>query len=45
MSRIHDYTGVERDEVWSVVSSRTPELQETLEQLAATRDGSRFVKD
>jgi uncharacterized protein with HEPN domain len=29
---IHDYIGVDLDEVWSVASSRIPELQEVLER-------------
>ena len=29
---IHDYIGVDLDEVWNVASSRIPELQAILEQ-------------
>jgi uncharacterized protein with HEPN domain len=29
---IHDYIGVDLDEVWNVASTRTPELQAALEQ-------------
>jgi uncharacterized protein with HEPN domain len=32
---IHDYIGVDLDEVWNVASSRIPELQAALEQLLA----------
>lgn len=32
---IHDYIGVDLDEVWNVVSSRIPELQTVLEQFLA----------
>jgi uncharacterized protein with HEPN domain len=32
---IHDYIGVDLDEVWNVVSSRIPELQVALEQFLA----------
>lgn len=32
---IHDYIGVDLDEVWNVVSSRIPELQVVLEQFLA----------
>jgi len=32
---IHDYIGVDLDEVWNVASSRIPELQEVLEQFLA----------
>ena len=32
---IHDYIGVDLDEVWNVASSRIPELQTTLEQFLA----------
>ncbi len=32
---IHDYIGVDLDEVWSVASSRIPELQAVLEQYLA----------
>ena len=32
---IHDYIGVDLDEVWNVVSSRIPELQAVLEQFLA----------
>jgi uncharacterized protein with HEPN domain len=39
---IHDYIGVDLDEVWNVASSRIPELQGVLEQfLAADDSGSR----
>ena len=33
---IHDYIGVDLDEVWNVASSRIPELQVALEQFLAT---------
>lgn len=33
---IHDYIGVDLDEVWNVASSRIPELQAALEQFLAT---------
>ena len=33
---IHDYIGVDVDEVWNVASSRIPELQAALEQFLAT---------
>jgi uncharacterized protein with HEPN domain len=37
---IHDYIGVDLDEVWNVASSRIPELQAVLEQfLAGERTG------
>jgi uncharacterized protein with HEPN domain len=29
---IHDYIGVDLDEVWNVASSRIPELREALDQ-------------
>lgn len=32
---IHDYIGVDLDEVWNVASSRIPELQAILEQFLA----------
>lgn len=32
---IHDYIGVDLDEVWNVASSRIPELQSVLEQFLA----------
>jgi uncharacterized protein with HEPN domain len=32
---IHDYIGVDIDEVWNVASSRIPELQAVLEQFLA----------
>jgi uncharacterized protein with HEPN domain len=38
---IHDYIGVDLDEVWNVASSRIPELQAALEQfLAAETSGA-----
>ena len=38
---IHDYIGVDLDEVWNVASTRIPELQAALEQfLAAEGTGS-----
>ena len=38
---IHDYIGVDLDEVWNVASSRIPELQAALEQfLADERSGA-----
>ena len=41
---IHDYIGVDLDEVWNVVSSRIPELQAVLEQfLAGEGAGSAHV--
>jgi uncharacterized protein with HEPN domain len=33
---IHDYIGVDLDEVWNVASSRIPELQAVLEQFLGT---------
>jgi uncharacterized protein with HEPN domain len=33
---IHDYIGVDLDEVWNVASSRIPELQTVLEQFLAS---------
>ena len=36
---IHDYIGVDLDEVWNVVSSRIPELQAALEQYLASEAG------
>jgi uncharacterized protein with HEPN domain len=35
---IHDYIGVDLDEVWNVASSRMPELREILEQFLAGED-------
>ena len=35
---IHDYIGVDLDEVWNVASSRIPELQAVLEQFLAGED-------
>ena len=35
---IHDYIGVDLDEVWNVASSRIPELQAVLEQFLAVED-------
>ena len=32
---IHDYIGVDLDEVWNVASSRIPELEAALEQFLA----------
>jgi hypothetical protein len=32
---IHDYIGVDLDEVWNVASSRIPELQKALQQFLA----------
>ena len=38
---IHDYIGVDLEEVWNVASARIPELQEVLEQfLAGESSGS-----
>lgn len=38
---IHDYIGVDLDEVWNVVKSRIPELQAVLEQfLSGAAQGS-----
>jgi len=38
---IHDYIGVDLDEVWNIASFRIPELQAVLEQfLAGERPGS-----
>jgi uncharacterized protein with HEPN domain len=34
---IHDYIGVDLDEVWNVVAFRIPELQNELEQFLAGR--------
>jgi uncharacterized protein with HEPN domain len=36
---IHDYIGVDLDEVWNVVSSRIPELQTALEEFLAGESG------
>jgi uncharacterized protein with HEPN domain len=36
---IHDYIGVDLDEVWNVAATRIPELQEVLEQFL-TGEGS-----
>lgn len=35
---IHDYIGVNLDEVWNVASARIPELRTTLEQFMAERE-------
>jgi uncharacterized protein with HEPN domain len=35
---IHDYIGVDLDEVWNVASTRMPELREVLEQFLAGED-------
>jgi uncharacterized protein with HEPN domain len=35
---IHDYIGVDLDEVWNVASSRIPELQAVLDQFLAGED-------
>ena len=35
---IHDYIGVDPDEVWNVASFRIPELQAVLEQFLAAAD-------
>jgi uncharacterized protein with HEPN domain len=35
---IHDYIGVDLDEVWNVASSRIPELQAVLEQFLTAGD-------
>jgi uncharacterized protein with HEPN domain len=35
---IHDYIGVDLDEVWNVASARIPELHATLEQFLALED-------
>src|SRR5580658_9064658 len=41
---IHDYIGVDLDEVWNVASSRIPELQAVLDQyLAGENPGSTNV--
>lgn len=41
---IHDYIGVDLDEVWNVASSRIPELREALDQfLAGENPGSTNV--
>src|SRR5271166_4207049 len=37
---IHDYIGVDLDEVWNVASSRIPELQEVLERFLAAKSPS-----
>ena len=34
---IHDYIGVDLEEVWNVASARIPELQAVLEQFLAKR--------
>ena len=41
---IHDYTGVDLDEVWNVASSRIPELQAVLEQFLAAGEGARSTQ-
>ena len=33
---IHDYIGVDADEVWNVAASRIPELQSALQQFLAS---------
>ncbi len=38
---IHDYIGVDLDEVWNVASSRIPELQAVLEQFLAPGEGAK----
>ena len=38
---IHDYIGVDLDEVWNVASSRIPELQALLEQFLAGEGAGR----
>jgi uncharacterized protein with HEPN domain len=35
---IHDYIGVDLDEVWNVASARIPELRATLEQFLVVED-------
>ena len=35
---IHDYIGVDLDEVWNVCTNGIPELQEALERLLAGED-------
>jgi uncharacterized protein with HEPN domain len=37
---IHDYIGVDLDEVWNVVSFRIPELQALLQDFLAAEDAS-----
>jgi hypothetical protein len=37
---IHDYIGVDLDEVWNVASDRIPELQTALEQFLAGEGGA-----
>ena len=39
---IHDYIGVDLDEVWNVASARIPELHATLEQFLALEDPGSF---
>ena len=41
---IHDYIGVDLDEVWNVASSRIPELQAVLEQFLAAGEGARSTQ-
>jgi uncharacterized protein with HEPN domain len=36
---IHDYIGVDLDEVWNVASSRIPDVQAALEQFLAENQG------
>ena len=40
---IHDYIGVDLDEVWNVASYRIPELQTALEQFLAHDAGSASI--
>jgi hypothetical protein len=37
---IHDYIGVDLDEVWNVASSRIPELREALDQYLRRKSGA-----
>ena len=37
---IHDYIGVDLDEVWNVASSRIPQLQAALEQFLKTEEST-----
>jgi uncharacterized protein with HEPN domain len=41
---IHDYIGVDLDEVWNVASSRIPELQAVLEQFLTAGEGARSTQ-
>jgi uncharacterized protein with HEPN domain len=41
---IHDYIGVDLDEVWNVACSRIPELQAVLEQFLAAGKGAKSTQ-